>query len=125
MVWKALTAITDEEVRDNGTLAGRTAEYAQIARHFGRTRDLYRKHNPGKHGATWDPPANRRMVRGNQTRKRLDYVFAIDSIAHPDPKKPRLVFRKLACKAAEVLPFQTADGGNLSDHFGLQVEVGV
>jgi endonuclease/exonuclease/phosphatase family metal-dependent hydrolase len=116
-----------ETVRRDGSVAGSRPEYAVLCDLLsgpkGRVRDLYRELNPLMHGATWNPFENPKMVRGSKLHKRLDYVFAVDSLPHADPQKPPLEFRKLVCKSALVLPFRTGDGGNLSDHFGIGVSL--
>lgn len=115
--------IIAEKVNTDGSVGDRSTEYSQLLQKLNTARDLYREFDKNGHGATWDPPANKKMVRGNQTRKRLDYVFTFNTLPHPDPKKQDLKFAKIKCTDAQIVPFATPDGGNLSDHFGIGVEL--
>lgn len=107
------------------TLVCPTDEYIQLCSALGDARDLYRRAHATDLGATWDPENNSKMIKDRTRKKRLDYIFAIDSIPHADATKPRIRFGQLNARSVNVERFPHAIAGSLSDHFGVSVELEV
>lgn len=92
-------------------------EYADLRRALPGARDLGGVHVPGEAGFTWDGTVNRWMTEPrDQSRKRLDYVFALDHVDAVGELRP------LQADAVAVDPF-LVDGRHLSDHFGIVADV--
>jgi hypothetical protein len=95
-----------------------TEEYCDMLSAFANPRDLYREKNRRLAGYTVDSVHNS-LVK-SKGAKRIDYIFAFDTLGTGFDVKTML---QLQCKDCKVKPTGDSAVSQLSDHFGVEASL--
>lgn len=101
-------------------------EYKILIEGLGFPKDIFHDLYPDDRGYTWDYEFNS-FIRKNDPndidKQRLDYVFAFDKIPNLPGSTKSIKLKKIECNYARVVKFTDNNALDLSDHFGLEIEI--